>query len=285
MQGRRPVVAVVVVMIAAAGWAEAQRLPLFPSTKSGRTVTPAYEGWYANPDGTFTLSFGYYNRNSEEVVEIPLGTDNFIEPAELDGWQPTHFQPLRHWGVFTVTVPADFGDRRVTWTLVNNGQTFAIPGHLHREWLIDARYDPANENYPPVLKFDPAGPEGTAPDGVTTGPLTAPVGEPLTLNAWATDDGGEAGSLFAGRRPPLILAWFKHQGPGAGTGYRDVQRGRARVRGGERPGDYDGDFQRAGRLRGAGARQRPVRRLERGALPVLLDERVCEGDGFRVDSQ
>ena len=214
MQVRRVGVALVVVMVATAGWAEAQRLPLFPSTKSGRTVTPAYEGWYPNPDGTFTLSFGYYNRNSEEVVEIPLGPNNFLEPADLDGWQPTHFQPQRNWGVFTVTVPADFGDQRVTWTLVNNEQTFAIPGHLHRDWLIDARYDPANDNYPPVLKFDPAGTEGTAPDGVTTGLLTAKVGEPLTLTVWATDDGGETGGLFGPPGAPLTLSWFKHSGPG-----------------------------------------------------------------------
>ena len=109
---QRLVGAVLVVMVVVAGWSligEAEHLPLFPATKKGRTVTPAYEGWYPNPDGTLTWSFGYYNRNSEEVVEIPLGPNNSIEPAEFDGWQPTHFQPIRHWGVFTVTVPGDFG--------------------------------------------------------------------------------------------------------------------------------------------------------------------------------
>ena len=218
MQVQRLVGAGLVVMVTVAGWSligEAQQLPLFPATKKGRTVTPAYEGWYPNPDGTLTLSFGYYNRNSEEVVEIPLGPNNSIEPAEFDGWQPTHFQPLRHWGVFTVTVPGDLGDKRVTWTLINRNETFAISGHLHRDWSIDARYDPANDNGPPRLKFDPAGPEGTAPDGLTTGPLTATVGEPLTLRVWVTDDGAQRpGGGSRSTRPRLALAWFKHQGPG-----------------------------------------------------------------------
>ena len=29
------------------------------------------------------------NRNDEDLIEIPLGENNFIEPAEYDGVQPT----------------------------------------------------------------------------------------------------------------------------------------------------------------------------------------------------
>ncbi|HTJ23102.1 MAG TPA: hypothetical protein VL383_11945, partial [Gemmatimonadaceae bacterium] len=36
--------------------------PLAPLSPSGQTATPAFEGWYKNPDGTYSLSFGYYNR-------------------------------------------------------------------------------------------------------------------------------------------------------------------------------------------------------------------------------
>jgi hypothetical protein len=49
------------------------------------------EGWYSNPDGSFTLSFGYSNLN-KETVEIPIGPDNFITPKEFDGVQPTVFE-------------------------------------------------------------------------------------------------------------------------------------------------------------------------------------------------
>ena len=50
---------------------------------SGLTVTPAYEGWYENEDGTYSLSFGYYNRNEDEIIEIPVGSENMVGPANL----------------------------------------------------------------------------------------------------------------------------------------------------------------------------------------------------------
>src|SRR3954464_6356975 len=91
-----------------AGTAGAQ-MPLTPTRQSGQSVTPAFEGWYKNADGSYSISFGYYNRNSEEAVEIPIGPDNFISPGDRNQGQPTHFEPKRHWGVFAVKVPADFG--------------------------------------------------------------------------------------------------------------------------------------------------------------------------------
>ena len=58
----------------------------------GQDITPAFEGWMANPDGTFTLYFGYMNRNYEEELDIPIGPNNNIEPGS-DRGQPTHFIP------------------------------------------------------------------------------------------------------------------------------------------------------------------------------------------------
>ena len=45
------------------------QLPFASAKASGQTVTPVFEGWYRNPDGTFSISFGYFNRNAEEVVD------------------------------------------------------------------------------------------------------------------------------------------------------------------------------------------------------------------------
>ena len=42
-------------------------------------VTPVYDGWYQNPDGTCTLVFGYLNRINQKI-EIPLGPDNGLNP-------------------------------------------------------------------------------------------------------------------------------------------------------------------------------------------------------------
>lgn len=194
-----------------------QEMPLAPVRESGQTVTPVFEGWYRNPDGSYSLSFGYFNRNATEVLEIPIGPDNLIEPGESNQGQPTHFAARRHWGVFSVQVPADFGDKKLVWTLVVRGQTFAIPGSLKPNWEIDALHGEAGSaNTPPVLKFDQAGPEGRGPGGITVGPRRVTVGYPLTLTVWATDDGkawrniasdGKAGA-------PVTLTWFKHQGPG-----------------------------------------------------------------------
>jgi hypothetical protein len=180
-------------------------------------VTPAFEGWYRNPDGTLSLSFGYFNRNAREVLEIPVGPDNFVTPGDSNQGQPTRFEPRRHWGVFAVRVPADFGDGRVVWTLRVGSETFAIPGHLRHEWEIDALGGEAGSgNTPPVLRFSEDGPEGRGPLGVTTGGLRAVVGKPLALSVWAWDDGKPSGGIASGGRPdvPVTVTWFKHQGPG-----------------------------------------------------------------------
>lgn len=194
----------------------ARQLPLSPRFDAGQTVTPAFEGWYPNADGTFTLSFGYFNRNQEQVVEIPIGEDNRFEQGAQDLGQPTRFEPQRHWGVFTVKVPADFGTQKLVWTLRNGKRTFSVPGHLRPEWLLDAKRDPASGNTPPVLRFDPEGPEGTGPDGVVFGPLDAEVGAPLKITLWATDDEIKRGGPSR-QTEPILLAWFEHRGPKNGA--------------------------------------------------------------------
>ena len=193
------------------------QVPLGTRSARGLTVTPAFEGWYENDDGTYSVSFGYFNRNFEEAIDIPLGADNAIEPAEFDGGQPTHFAARRHWGVFVVRVPADFGDRKVRWTLNVRGRTFSIPGHLQPEWEIDALAGEAGSgNTPPVLRFAESGPEGAGPAGIMGPPLTASVDSPLTVMVWARDDGASSGNVASSGRSeaPVDLTWFKHQGPG-----------------------------------------------------------------------
>ena len=134
------------------------QLPFASAKASGQTVTPVFEGWYRNPDGTFSISFGYFNRNTQEVVDVPIGPNNFIEPGAQNQGQPTEFQPRRHWGVFAVKVPADFGEKTVTWTLKLRGASYAIPGNLRANWQIDALEGEAGSgNTPPALKFDANG--------------------------------------------------------------------------------------------------------------------------------
>ena len=203
-----------------AGWRPAPglgQIPLAPATASGRTVTPVFEGWYRNADGTYSLSFGYFNRNTQEVVEIPIGPDNFIGPGDANQGQPATFAPRRHWGVFAVKVPADFGAGKVVWTLRLRGGTFAIPGSLQPDWEIDALEGEAGGNTPPALKLEDDGPEGRGPLGVTAGPVAATLNAPLSLSVCATDDGRAWSSIGSGGKPgvPVTLTYFKHQGPGS----------------------------------------------------------------------
>ena len=181
---------------------------------SGGPVVPIFEGWYRNPDGTFELSFGYFNVNTEETLEIPLGPGNFIEPAEFDGGQPTRFEPVpendrRHEGAFTVTVPADFGARDVVWTLRSHGQTLSVPGRLTSPAYELAGWEfPGRSSVSPRLRLAPDGPEGRGPRGITAAEEHAKVGEPLELAAWVARD------AEAGGERPINVKWFKHQGPG-----------------------------------------------------------------------
>jgi len=189
---------------------------LAPIRTSGQTVTPVFEGWYRNSDGTYSISFGYFNRNASEVLDVPVGPSNSIVPGDANQGQPSSFQPRRHWGVFAVTVPADFGERKVVWTLVVRGEAFAIAGSLSPKWEIDALHGEAGSgNTPPVLKFDRAGPEARGPRGIVGPAQRATVGLPLTLTVWVTDDGAAWRSISSDGKAgtPVSLMWFKHQGP------------------------------------------------------------------------
>src|SRR5205814_10374781 len=75
-------------------------LPLDPPRERGSSITPAYEGWYVSPDGSFSMLIGYYNRNTKETLDIPVGPTNRVEPGGPDQGQPTHFEIGRQWGVF-----------------------------------------------------------------------------------------------------------------------------------------------------------------------------------------
>jgi len=189
---------------------------------SGQTVTPAYEGWYESEDGTIAVSFGFYNRNTEEVVDIPIGPANRIlglTEGDANQGQPTRFVPGRHWGVFTVNLPAGSNDLPI-WHLENQGKTFHIPANLSADYVIDAIAGDANGNFPPELRFQENGPVGRGPGGIILGPLQATVGEPVAIDIWAGDDGKVSGlaGMFMGRQgfaPPVIVTWFEHQGPGS----------------------------------------------------------------------
>ena len=207
---------------------------------SGQSVSPAYEGWWANEDGSFTMFFGYMNSNWQEEFDIPIGPDNNIEPGGPDQGQPTHLYPRRNPFLFTIRVPKDFGTKELIWTLTTHGKTEHAYASLKSDYMIDKQTistevggdlgnlrDALRTNIPPELKVD-----GEKRRSVK-------VRAPLTLVAFATDPdnlparrggggqaGGGTGQAGAGRagqanpadlanpapRPPSTLA--TRSGPG-----------------------------------------------------------------------
>ena len=195
---------------------------------SGQNVVPAYEGWEQNPDGTFNMVFGYFNRNLDERLDIPIGPNNNLEPGGPDHGQPTHFLPRRNRFLFRVKVPRDFGQKELVWTLTAYGHTEKAFGTLRPEYVLDdiivmrdtgffGQHGKERENKPPVVKI-----EGDAR-------RTVFLGQPLTLTALATDDG-----IPRPRPTPLQLparytaiglrvAWFVYRGPGKAVTFAPEQ--------------------------------------------------------------
>src|SRR5580700_6741685 len=139
-----------------------QTIPVGPPHDSGERITAAYEGWFPNPDGSFSMLFGYFNQNLKQDLDIPIGPDNRIEPGGPDQGQPTHFLTRRRWGMFTITVPKDFGGKKLTWTLVANGKTAQIPAGLDPLWELNPFKD-ATGDTPPSIGFAQDGPFVTGP--------------------------------------------------------------------------------------------------------------------------
>jgi hypothetical protein len=150
-------------------------------------VTPAYEGWYRNADGTNTLVVGYYNRNTKQALEIPVGPNNRIEPGNADQGQPTHFQIGRQWGVFTIKAPKDFGGKPITWTIVANGEKQSVPLTLNPSYNISPFKELGMGNEPPVISFAASGTKFTGPPVGGAPTLTGTVGQPVTISVWAQD--------------------------------------------------------------------------------------------------
>jgi hypothetical protein len=193
-----------------------QTLPLEPPRESGASVTGAFEGWFKNADGTFSLLLGYYSRNQKQEVDVPIGPDNRIEPGGPDRGQPTHFLPGRGWGLFAVKVPADFGENRITWSITANGRTTVIPASLKTEYEISPFIEAAVGNTPPILSFEEKGPSVQGPQGLIV-ERTVNFGTPLTLTVWVSDDAkftNSSGARPKSLGPPVTVKWVKYRGPG-----------------------------------------------------------------------
>ena len=159
--------------------------------RSGQHVEPAFEGWRPNPDGSFSMMFGYMNENWEEEPDAEIGENNFFSPGEADRGQPTHFLPRRNRFTFEVTVPSDWGDRELVWTLKVNGVERKAFATLRQDYLVDNMVIASETG---SLGAGTSSPESRAniPPVVTVqgdNVRVARVGEPVDLTTHVWDDG------------------------------------------------------------------------------------------------
>ena len=197
--------------------------PPEPRKQFGAGVTGAYEGWFTAPDGSRWFSVGYYNRNSRQTLDVPVGPDNKIEPGGPDQGQPTHFLSGRQYGMFMIPVPKNFGpDDRLTWTIVAHGQSASIPLRMHPAYVIEPFTEVAAGNTPPSLSFEENGPRTQGPVAriIPGFERTATVGTPFAWTLWAFDDmkyASSTGAPVGAARAPVTLSFSKYRGPGEVT--------------------------------------------------------------------
>jgi hypothetical protein len=204
----------------------------------GQAVSPAFEGWEANPDGSSSFVFGYMNNNWEEEVDMPVGPDNGFDALGVDQGQPTHFLPRRNRFVFKVRVPKDFGQKELVWTLKTHGVTEKAYATLKQDYFIDnvviasetGALGPGSSN--PTIRAN--SPPLVTIEGDKT--RRVQVGQPLQLVAVVVDDGvprapGQGAPapdpkvlarrslmppqrITVGKSLGLHLSWFVYRGAG-----------------------------------------------------------------------
>ena len=190
---------------------------------SGQLVSPVFEGWFHAADQSLYALYGYFNRNAEQVVRVPVGPDNKIEPGAVDQGQPTVFFPGRQYGVFTVSQPKGQPKNvEIVWSLTVAGRTMAIPANVgNQEFLIEPFEEMGGSfpgNKPPELRLESA---ASPLKGPTGGSVTrnAAVGTPLPLEVSVTDDGlpPPLGPVKPGGPPrrAMTVTWSEFRGPAA----------------------------------------------------------------------
>lgn len=222
MMQRRRISIVPALMLVALGAAPLQaqvrvdQWPNAPQPPHGRQVVPFFEGWYDNGDGTFTLSFGYLNRNLNDPIDIPVGERNYIEPAKYDGVQPTHFIGSHQRGFFAVRIPAAESGQDVWWHIVDeDGTDYKVPGRVTAAaYELDWNPRP-HGSVSPLVWFDNERNAVQGPEGIKAPrPLTGRVGQPVTIAVSTRDESVRDPSDRRFAEPlPARVVFYHFSGP------------------------------------------------------------------------
>ena len=181
----------------------------------GQAVIPLYDGWYPNEDGTKTICFGYFNMNTKQSFDIPVGDNNYLETdypnIDLSTANiPTHFDPLppasRHiFCAFTVTVPEGFStEHRITWHISSNRFSLSTPGKVIPPYILDEPESGGRGDLAPLVKLSPRASGVRGRTGIhSAAMINAKVDESVPLQAWIEHPEDE-----------VWVGWSHHSGPG-----------------------------------------------------------------------
>ena len=204
---------------------------------AARPSTPAFEGWYKNPDGTFSLSFGYYNRNTDEVSRVPIGPGQFHQPGRRESGPADVLLSAAPLGRVRGEGPGRFRRQESRLDAEGPRQDVRDSRESAREWQIDALEGEAGSEQHAAGADDSATAARRRADRRAS-PSTArrSVGKPLTINVVAQGRRRAVSRRTGGQ--PVTLTWFTHQGPAqvtfgpptAETARRRVVRRRRRRR-------------------------------------------------------
>jgi hypothetical protein len=198
--------AVLVLMSAWAGPVYAQR---------SQPIYPAYDGFVKNPDGSYTLSFGYFSHNAEPI-SIQAGAENSFAPEPGDRQQPVVFKPGQWRFQCVMVVNADVAGK-VRWTVTHAGTTTGTSERmLQSNWNL---VEGASE----LSRIDVAkAPRGVCLNRAPTVRLlgkTARKGE-VAIDATTSEDLHLFGSVNdegLPRNGALAIEWKMQKGPGQVT--------------------------------------------------------------------
>ena len=203
-----------------------------------------YDGFVRNKDGTYTLSFGYFNFNHVEV-RIEAGDNNGFTPSPADRNQPVVFLTGRHRFACSMVLPADFNGA-LQWRISFLGKTYTTTAktldplyelELNSEKRVISGLELAKAprgvcvNRPPSIQvINPAADLNAGADTLAAVSFIARLDRELVLTGSVEDDA-------LPREGKLAILWKKNSGPGTVT-FSDASAPLTRARFSD-PGVYE----------------------------------------------
>ena len=211
----------------------------FASEAAAQASNPIYlqyDGYVKNKDGTFTLSFGYFNMNHVDV-RIQPGDDNTFVPGPADRNQPVLFLTGRHRFACTIVVPRDF-DGRLQWMVRFAGKTLTTTARtldplyeleLNSETRATTGLDLTRapkgvcvNRAPAIQVINPLADVNAGADTLAATSFATRLDQELSLVGNVEDDG-------LPRDSKVTVSWKKNSGPGTVT-FSDMSQPVTRVR-------------------------------------------------------